>query len=154
MPTICFILLASLLISSASTESVEPSLIKTFFNNWSERFKIIIDEGKETVDKVNEKIKTFARSSQIMLDENLPNNNDIAAFFKQGLTGTPFEITMNVFHAFCKKFLIFFYTKFEKYLGFRLSKSSCGCERKKHSRNSQIQVRFNDTLQELFIFYK
>lgn len=102
MTTIRFILLTSILMSSISTESVEPNVLKTIFNNWSERFKIIIDEGKQTVDKVNEKIKTFARSSQIMLDENIPNNDDIAAFFKQSLTGTPFEITMNVFHAFCK----------------------------------------------------
>lgn len=81
--------------------------MKSIFSELNGKFQEIIDEGKQAVDKVNSKIQSIAKSGQIMLDENLPDNNDIANFFKQTVTGTPFELSMNVFHAFCKYFFIF-----------------------------------------------
>lgn len=106
MTTIRFILFTSLLISSIATHPTDPNVLKAFFDDWNAKFKILMDEGKETVEKMNERIRTIAKSSQIMIDENLPNNDDIASFFKQSLTGTPFELTMNVFHAFCKSLIL------------------------------------------------
>ncbi|KAL5280906.1 hypothetical protein ACFFRR_004738 [Megaselia abdita] len=101
MTTIRFLLLTCLMISSISPESTESNFMKSLFADINGRVKEIIDEGREAVDKMNSKIQTFAKSGQIMLDENLPDNNDISNFFKQSVTGTPFELSMNVFHAFC-----------------------------------------------------
>lgn len=104
MTIIRLCILTILLTTSIKAESTEAGFdfMKTFFAEINGKVKGIIDDGMQTVDKVNAKIKTFAKSGQIMLDENLPDNNDIANFFRQSVTGTPFEISMNVFHAFCK----------------------------------------------------
>lgn len=90
-----------LVIASTYSQTTDTNFVKSFFADLNGKFKGIINEGMQTVDKVNAKLKTFAKSGQLMLDENLPDNNDIANFFKQAVTGTPFEISMNVFHAFC-----------------------------------------------------